>query len=111
MGAGERMGRVLSKQEKEKDLERRMLADSLTGPVLPFDAYSGRCPKCSGEARKSTKKQWCPGSLPVRDDENICFVDGQHLHVRCEIQVGGCGFEWREECRDADEVPGSARAE
>jgi hypothetical protein len=110
MGSGERHGRELSKQEREKSLRNQILADQLVGPVLRHNIYSRGCPACGADA-KVMKKQWCPGHLPPRGDENVCFIDGSHLHGRCELQLGGCGFEWREERRDADDVPGAARAQ
>jgi hypothetical protein len=108
MGSGERQNRVLTKESRDKDMSHRVLVDSLVGPVLRHNIHSRGCPKCNADA-KGLKKQWCPGNLPSRADDNVCFVDGQHLHARCEVPLGGCGFEWREECRDADDVPGSAR--
>jgi len=84
------------------------LVEEQMGPVLRNGVYSGRCPKCTKKSAESVRNKWCPGADP-RLERETCRIVGEHLHGTCEIQLGGCGFYWREECADVDDNLNAAR--
>jgi hypothetical protein len=107
VGEAARRNAAAKRTQAEQAVLDREMAEDQMGPVLVRDVHKRGCPKCGED--KALKKRWCPG-YDERHSGDQCQVVGHHLHGTCVLQEGGCGFYWREECRDVNTAANSAKA-